>query len=322
MRRIALVGLALFAATGCTVEGEAGVLSFIGEDGLIDAWKDMAVGTQVRVHVYDANYETPSDDTEAEGSAADVVVLDASVDNSTVAAVASFEDNDVLLDVTGVGDAFLSVSADIGDDRVAFEAREPVVVLDADSQGEALDPLTMVAGGQVTVPYLLEDAAGNSLLGSGLDGFTLSEGAVGELRSLTASAAVVVELTEPGSAEVGHALATGTRSVTAVALSEVASLDLNAEVMGGDAPLSEGATLTTDDAILLLPEAALADGTLVSGAASLIEVSIEDETVCSAEAGEILGIELTIVSLDAPGTCSLTATLGELSDGFSVEVGD
>ena len=313
MNRIALTALVLTLTAGCTEAGEEGVLRFIGEDGIIDAWADMAAGTKVTVNVFNAN--TPEGE-ESDG----LVVSAAEVDDTGVASVLGVSDNTVRLEVRSAGTSRLSVTTDVGDDWVEFTSVEPVVVLDEDGTGSVYETLHVVVGGQAPVPYELESSTGEDLLGGGLGGFLLDGEVEGSLEPAASEATVLVTFTAAGEGEVIHPSASAGRSVKAVDPSELASIALNAVRFTGESSEVEGITTTTDDLIMITPAGALADGTEVLGVDTLAEIKSADEAVCTIVKETFLSVEVWMVSLEGAGACEITATLGELTDTVSFTI--
>ena len=313
MNRIATAAILLALTAGCTEGGEEGVLSFIGEAGLIDSWDDFAVGTEVTVNVFGGTVDS-------EGERPDVVVTEATVDDTQLATVLGMADNTIQLDVVGAGTTRLDVSTDVGDDWVEITAVEPVVVLDEDGTGIALAPMTVVVGGKAPVPYSLQSSTGDDLLGGGLSGFDFDGELVGTLLPSAADTVVFVEISAAGEGSVIHPSAQGARSVTAVEQSEVASITLGAERLTGDSSEVDGITTVKEDLIMLLPAGALADGTEVAGVDSLLDIQSAEPSVCTVGIQTFFSTEVLMVSLEGAGTCELTATLGELTDTVTFTV--
>jgi len=297
--------LILLASTGCdlTRPGQQGNFYFAyAHPGVWALGTDLAVGTRAQVGVWaDENRDTAID------------LSDASFDPSGVLAVQGTHANTITIEAQAAGTADLSVtSADDEIDTTSLSATEPDTVAMrfpnpfnlSDGNG------VFVHGGTALVPFDLK-AGDATLIGYGLPGFSADPpSAATFVDPMTTEDVYFLHVTfdQAGSVTLKHDLAEDF-PVTVVEPSDISTLSW--QDFGG----SDSIPVGTPTVLFLKAEES--DGTLVFGLQGLVTVASSTHDVCTVRPSDLWGDGTWAVDLAAEGTCTVTATLGDLQDTWT-----
>lgn len=306
---LATCALSLLVASGCdiTVEGEEGALFFQYDvEGFHTFRQDVAVGTRAAVQVF-------SDEEATEPAAVDAVTFDP----EGILSLDGTADNAFTVQALSAGATTLTVSSGAASDRVEMEAADVAAVELREPNPFTLNEgaVAFLQGGTARIPFTLMDDGEDHLVGYGLDGFTATPEGAAAFESAPDVNFLHVTFAQAGAVSLGHPLGEPFE-VTVVPTADVASLAWNA--FGAD-----DQDLEPGKVALLMLVAEAADGTThLYGTEGAVAVDASPSAVCSIAHSALWGDSSYEVVPLGSGTCTVEATLGELSATVELTVVD